>query len=150
VSAQIQSIIKQLSGADASSREIDGAILWQVQRKRAEVIYWNAAMGLPHPLGDEMPAGLGRHAVNMNAPAYTLSVDAALDLIPENHEWLIGRGRTRPNEPLFGIQIFNPGSGRVLHMPPPLAEAEANTLAIAICLASLRARAAIAKAIGAP
>lgn len=67
-------------------------------------------------------------------PAFTASVDCALTLIPDGMWWLIGKGRTRPDEPLYGVQILD--GERVV------AEAETEaSAALAICAASLRARA---------
>jgi hypothetical protein len=75
-------------------------------------------------------------------PYFTSSLDAALTLVPKGMWWLIGLGKTRPKEPLYGAQIL-------LHGPRPpynadvLAEGEhdANP-AIALCIASLKARSA--------
>jgi len=83
------------------------------------------------------------------AAFFTKSVDDALTLIPDGCDWLIGKGQTRPDEPPFGIQVFPPGSGRMVATPAPLSEGEHPDLAIAICIAALQARAAIAKATGA-
>lgn len=67
-------------------------------------------------------------------PRYTASIDAALTLIPDGMWWLIGKGRTRPDEPLYGVQILD--GERVV------AEAETEaSAALAICAAALRARA---------
>lgn len=67
-------------------------------------------------------------------PRYTESADAALTLIPDGMWWLIGKGRTRPDEPLYGVQILD--GERVA------AEAETEaSAALAICAAALRARA---------
>jgi hypothetical protein len=82
------------------------------------------------------------------APCFTASVDEALRLLPEGCDWLIGRGQTRPDEPPYGVQVFPAHSGRMVEMPVPLAEGEHPSLAIAICIAALEARAAIAKASG--
>ncbi|ARQ01919.1 hypothetical protein [Pseudorhodoplanes sinuspersici] len=61
------------------------------------------------------------------------SVDAAIDLIREDYCWLIGKGRLRSEEPLYGIQILQPGTNKVL--------AEAEHEEIVECI-----RAAVAKA----
>lgn len=80
------------------------------------------------------------------APLYTASVDAALLLLPPDCDWLIGRGQVLPDEPPFGVQVFPPRSGRMIEMPPALAEGEHPDLAVAICIAAI---AAIAKPAGA-
>lgn len=84
------------------------------------------------------------------APNFTRSVDDALTLLPEGHDWLIGKGQTRSDEPPFGVQVFPAGSGRMIEMPPPLGEGEHPSLAIAICIAALNARAVITKVADAP
>ncbi|MBN9601853.1 MAG: hypothetical protein J0G33_02870 [Afipia felis] len=38
---------------------------------------------------------------------YTASLDAVMALMPEGHGWLVGNGRTRPDEPLGGAQIYS-------------------------------------------
>lgn len=73
-------------------------------------------------------------------PAFTASADAALSLLPQQFDWLIGKGQTRPDEPPFGIQVFPAGSGRMVATPVPLGEGEHPCLAIAICIAALEAR----------
>lgn len=72
------------------------------------------------------------------APAFTRSVDDALTLLPPGLWWLLGAGKARPDEPLYGAQIRDPG--RALE-DPPIAEAEHPTSpAIALSIAALRSR----------
>jgi hypothetical protein len=61
----------------------------------------------------------------MNALASTSDI-SAIAAIPSGLYWLIGKGRTRPSEPLYGIQLIDPESDVVV------AEAEAEQLADAI------------------
>lgn len=79
---------------------------------------------------------------NHMAPPATASLDAAVDLC-ERVLWgrglLIGRGRTRPSEPLWGVQILASDENEERREMPVLAEAEANTPALALCLAIVRA-----------
>lgn len=86
------------------------------------------AVDAVHPNGE-------RHCCHAReVPRYSASVDAALTLIPDGMWWLIGKGRTRPDEPLYGVQILD--GERVV------AEAETeSSVALAICAAALRARA---------
>jgi hypothetical protein len=58
-----------------------------------------------------------------------LSSPVGLDAIPVDLEWLIGKGKTRPDEPLYGVQFRKAGTDIIL------AEAEHDDLAIAINLA---------------
>ena len=67
----------------ATDLELNGDVWWLVKRQRAENEYWRAAMGLPRPLGDKMPEGLGAHAVRIGAPNYSASLDAVLLLAAE-------------------------------------------------------------------
>lgn len=88
-------------------------------------------------------ASCGERGTVHNAPPYTASKDscfALLDAALPDYEWMMARGRTRHDEPLYGFQIFPPGSGRMIQMPSPVAEAESNDLLSALCLAIIRAR----------
>lgn len=77
-------LIERLEKATGPDRGIDASIWWRFDRKAAERVYWNAAMGKPCPLGDEPPtSGLGWLAVRGKAPAYTGSFDAAFTLAGE-------------------------------------------------------------------
>jgi len=73
------------------------------------------------------------------AANYTASIDAALTLVPDGMWWLIGAGRIRQKEPLYGAQILR-------HDPDPpytsdvIAEGEHDAgAAVALCIAALRA-----------
>lgn len=50
------------------------------------------------------------------------TVEAALAAIPENVYWLLAKGRLRPQEPLYAIQLLKPGTEEVI------AEAEGNSI----------------------
>jgi hypothetical protein len=69
-------------------------------------------------------------------PYFTRSLDAALTLVPDDCWYLIGCGRVRPEEPLYGAQIMRPLADR-----PIIGEGEhPASQAIALCIAALRAR----------
>jgi hypothetical protein len=68
-------------------------------------------------------------------PAYTTDLRAALTLVPEGLYWLAGYGREHPDEPLGGFQVFAPDGAE-----EPIASAEAATVELACCIASLRVR----------
>lgn len=53
-------------------------------------------------------------------------VSRAIASIPAHFYWLMGKGRTRPSEPLYAVQVIDPESGIAI------AEAEAEQLAEAI------------------
>jgi hypothetical protein len=66
-------------------------------------------------------------------PRYTESLDAAVALVADDLYWLIAKGVTRPDEPMYGAQI--------LAGTDVIAEAEHNANpAIALVIAILRAR----------
>lgn len=81
--------------------------------------------------------GLGEDALDILDDAvarYTDSIESALKLFPPNHYYLLGAGRTRPKEPLFGAVIYADADGDVI-----LGQSESNTsLALAICGAALK------------
>jgi hypothetical protein len=54
------------------------------------------------------------------------AVDRAIAGIPDHLYWLMGKGRTRPREPLYGVQLIDAESGIAI------VEAEAEDLAEAI------------------
>ena len=109
----LSALIAALEAAAVGSRELDERIAlhvgWAVQ-----------------PDG-QMQAGI---------PAYSTSLDAALTLVPDGMWWLLGKGRTRPDEPLYGAKILlRSGHGYAVDV---VAETEAHTPALAMCCAALR------------
>lgn len=74
-------------------------------------------------------------APNVMAPAYTSNVGAALTLIPDGLWWVLAKGRYRPDEPLYGVQLRNPTGPDAI-----AAEAEHEVFVLAIVLAALKAR----------
>src|SRR5579859_699865 len=59
------------------------------------------------------------------------SIEDAIALIPADLYWLIAKGRMRPTEPLYGVQLLRPGS------EIPIAESEHEDGPTAICVAVL-------------
>jgi hypothetical protein len=122
-------------------RETDALIWWQINRKAAERIYWNAATGLPKPLGDAIPAGLGKLAVEMNAPKFTESLDAAMTLKPDGcyvdtqERYRIHRDLEYTDHSWARVESADGGKF--------LGEATAKTVPLAIVSAILRARASM-------
>jgi hypothetical protein len=85
----------------------------------------------PGQLGAMRPNG--ENAVNWPAPRFTASLDAAITLIPDDLWWCIAKGKTRPDEPLYGAQILG---GEKL-----VAESECDgSAALCLCIAALKAR----------
>lgn len=127
----MQELIERLeTGVD---RELD----WEIHR---------AAGGLSDQLLAIMESNVehrkesGVENCYFDSPKYTASVDAALTLFPPNYYYLLGAGITRPDEPMFGAVIYADADGDTI-----LGQGESNSsLPIAICIASLRARLALA------
>jgi hypothetical protein len=72
-------------------------------------------------------------------PRYLYSINMALSLIPLSFNWILGKGKMTEAEPLYGVQIIR-GTDDVV------AEAENDSAPLAICIAAIRARAALARA----
>jgi hypothetical protein len=66
-------------------------------------------------------------------PNYTGSIDAAAALIPDDLYWIAGYGKVKAPELFGGCAIYQPGDPE-----NPIAEAEAATVPLAICLAVLK------------
>ena len=125
---RIKELIERLEKASGPDRELNGAIFWIVERRRAQNSYWNVTPGKPQPI-DELPVkGLGKLAVEVSAPAYTASIDAALTLVPEGWFGDVRLGGERSFAWLKGDNT-DPGTGLLI----------GNTPAIALCIAALRA-----------
>ncbi len=78
-------LIERLEKATGPDREIDADIFWLVLRPQAERAYWNGAVGKPgaSPI---TKTGLGWRSVTLNAPRYSVSIDAALTLARDVEE----------------------------------------------------------------
>lgn len=117
---ELETLIERLTKAEAGSDDLDLAI--------AEWCFANGAI-----------AGVNYDPqlwIIRNGGEFTTSVDTALALVPEGMNYILGRGRTRSDEPLFGAQI--------LHDQTVITEGETDAgLATAICIAALRARASL-------
>lgn len=117
-------LIEKLKAATGPDRELDRAIFQIVADGKfwpEHSRYWRAAsMSSREPL------------------EFTASMDAAVLLIPDGMFWVLGMGRTRPDEPLAGCSIVLPTD-----QINPVGQAEGDHLAICICIAALDARLAI-------
>jgi hypothetical protein len=78
----LSSLLLRVEGATGADRHIDADIFWRFDERASGVIFSNYATGLPRALdhGRPIPSGLGRMAVEIGAPAYSASLDAALAL----------------------------------------------------------------------
>lgn len=124
-------LIAALERADGPSRELDAEI--DVAVKPDGYSMWCSER---LPVRETLSSGLVIvKEYTYQVARYTASLDAALTLIPENQWFLMGAGKTRPDEPLYGVQIIRQNSDTVI------AEAEHDGgLAIALCISALRAR----------
>lgn len=122
----LSELIRRVEAATGPDREIDVAI-------------WQAATGEPPHYEDHLGEGpfvqYGDSVWWVELPALTTSLDAALSLVERRlpgRNWLIGRGRLRATEPLYGAQIMDGqaviGEGESEHTP-----------ALALCRAMLKA-----------
>lgn len=68
-------------------------------------------------------------------PRYMNDIGAAMSLIPGDLFWIIGKGRVRAPEPLYGVWIM-----RREDPDDAIASAEGDSLPIAICIAAIKAR----------
>lgn len=66
-------------------------------------------------------------------PAYTASLDAAMTLVPEGIYWMAAYGKRTPQEPIGACALYRPG------VDAPFIEVEANSVALALTAACLRA-----------
>jgi len=133
-------LIERISAATGPDRALDAEIAAFVKQCSRNAPAWVRnwqGLWAPAPKVNSGAVALwhdsGELSVWWNAPEFTASIDAALTLVPEGLNWLIGRGRARPDEPLYGVQLLD--GERVV------AGAENNaTPALAICAAALKAR----------
>jgi len=97
----------------------------------AEIALANGWIRVPDHIYWRNPDGQICH----EPPRYTESLDAVEPLLAEFY-YLLAKGRTRPDEPLYGVQILEPGT------PPGtvLAEAEHEVAAIALLIAWQKAK----------
>jgi hypothetical protein len=77
----LSDLLERLNTVSPDDRTINRDLYWRFERRAAERCFWNASTGLPKPLGDAMPEGLGKLAVELSAPAYVSSIDAAIGLV---------------------------------------------------------------------
>lgn len=125
----MREIIERLKAATGPDRIADALIYEAVELPRCEE---------PDCLPDVMAQNIARMKAggdDPECPAYTSSLDAAHGLIPDGLFWMMGYGKTREAEPLGACAVLKPGD-----LENMLAEVEAATVPLAICIAALTAR----------
>lgn len=85
--------------------------------------------------------GFGLCGGGYGTSAYTRLFDVARRLIPDGLYWHAGEGKTRDDEPLGAAAIIEPGSLETI------AEAEHESVVIAMCIAAIKARQVIRDAL---
>lgn len=139
-----QELIARLEAATGPDQELD-ALIWcavfapadaYVARSKfngAWCIYQGTEMR-----DASMPRLWEGRGLNARVKPVTGSFDAARTLVPDGFYWLVSEGRTRATEPLGGAQVFRPN-----YLVKPIAEAKHESVIIALCIAALKARAAL-------
>lgn len=139
----LREIEKRLSEATKADRELDFWIaratgIEEASEPDLEFVHFTSNGEFELNFAGGKRGWLGTHVIHR----YTASLDAAVALC-ERVLWgrglLIGKGRTRPSEPLWGVQILASDENEEQREMPVLAEAEANAPALALCLAIVRA-----------
>lgn len=126
----MRELIARLESAVEGSRELDAEIWWHANPPAATRAYWSAAMGMPKPLGDEMPTkGLGYLAIKVQAPLFSQSLDAAMTLVPNDCDWSKVAGTRKSS-----ISVHRLEGNCLIGV---FYEAIAPTPALAICIAAL-------------
>jgi hypothetical protein len=131
----VGALIARLEAATGPDRELDAEIAASLRIYTGTATWvdgwkgeWRAINGLVHLLGD-----YGSHG-NFRPSAFTASIDAALTLVPE--------GAEKELSDLYGVAVAKVGLN--FHDGPEVGEHKGGSLAIALCIAALRARSALA------
>lgn len=146
--ASIDDLIARLESATEGSRELDAEIACALHILPPDAPGWLQRWSGPfvpisYPESDPGQIAAinskGGTSVNWAPLCFTESLDAAVSLIPDHLWWCIAKGKTRPDEPMYGAQILGgaqiPGGARMV------AEAETDaSAAMAICIAVLKSR----------
>lgn len=106
----MKDLIKKLEAATEGSRELDISILKQIMPYRRDRFHAIANLDKKH--------------------RYTTSIDAALTLVPEGFHWWLESGNEYGSNPHAGVY----------HKENEQQEGIAETPALALCIAALKAR----------
>jgi hypothetical protein len=127
--AAVAELIERLERASEGSAELDKAIAFAAGYRARYTV--DGMTYFTPPAGDQ--------SVMRPPPPFTESIDGALSLVPEGCFWIIARGKTRPDEPLFGARVMKD----LLSREEVIGEAEHEaSAALALCIAALKARSA--------
>lgn len=130
----MQDLIERLTKATGPDRGLDSDILVAIGKEPPlEFGYQRGAESWQRHLW------YSAHRDVVEPPHYTTSIDDARTLVPDGCYWIISEGKTRDSEPLGGAQVFRPSYVAA----KPIGEAEHDKVEIALCIAALKARAAL-------
>ncbi|PKQ00191.1 MAG: hypothetical protein CVT74_05040 [Alphaproteobacteria bacterium HGW-Alphaproteobacteria-13] len=138
----LSDLIDTIETACEPSRDIDVAIaLAQPETFFNAGPRWDGDRDCIGQINTDGSRSMPGNSWDMLVPAYTFSLDAAVELVPEGRGWIAGWGQTRADEPMGGARITR-NARFVGHDAnyDMIAEAEAATPALALCAAALKAR----------
>jgi len=124
-------LLARLGAATGPDRVLDALLDIACAQTRPE---WAQDTGTLTPDGDCVR--LSQTGTGWHPPRYTASLDLAAKLIPSGLYWMMGFGKMREAEPLGACVLMTPGD-----TDNQIAECEAATVPLAICMAALEARA---------
>ena len=132
---------ERLEKAEAGDHNLNAEICWGLERDRALSGWWRGAMGMPVPLPEKfssLPRGMGMASLEVCAPKYTNSLDAAVALaervLDKPYIW-VGMNRGAPLVAAWSCELVTGEDFR-----SPSIETEASTGPLAICIAILKAK----------
>ena len=124
-------LISRLKEATGRDRELDKSIALTFGWGREDGNFCKTAWRQPYP------AAVWCSESYAWPPRFTEMLHDAASLIPDEFYWLIGKGKTRPDEPLYGAMIMTGDGEQTI-----VGEAEHDVREIAVVLAALKAVAA--------
>lgn len=123
----VAELIARMETATGPSRELDEAIALAADPESKVAL---------HCIGDDCPVWYRSNAPKIDLPEFTASIDAALTLVPEGWNWLARS--PSDNSIRYKSKFF----AHIDRLPADQGDelAYAETAAIALCIAALKAR----------
>lgn len=145
----LEATIKRLEDSTEGSRELDEEILAEVDHEQYARYMANAQLMIAEVTERGMPerADSARRSAFYGTPHYTTSLDAALTLVPEGHEWHNMERNVQWDDPEvfagqereYGVQIYGMTEAGYPDFKRDFIGAH-DLLPIALCIAALRSR----------
>jgi len=132
----IRSLIGQLEAATEGSRQLDADIWLMINPREAAVAIQQGQALAQKGSSEERLNAAGRRALERVAPHYTTSIDAAATLVMRSYQWNLADYSGFARASVGGTKKFG--------------IADAPTAPLALCIAALKARAAVQVAEGRP